>query len=142
MSIVKIDASNASNFKQKTIMPKGRYLFEVAKDLVVSRAKSSDNNIVSVELRCQDEGEYKGSVVFDTIVLTNKAEWKLCHLALAAGSQSEEDIKNNGIDLSLIKGCVLTADISVEPGSTAPDGTTYREKNQVERYVFEPESSN
>lgn len=132
MSIVKVDASNESNFKAKTIMPKGRYTFEVANDLVVTKAKNSSNNIVAVELRCVSEGEFRGNAVYDNLVLTPKTEWKLVHLAKACGI-SDSDIKNDGVDLAMIKGMTLEADIDVQ----APSGG-YREKNVVTRYVFEP----
>ena len=141
MSIVKIDASNTSNFKAKTLIPKGRYVFEVANDLVVAKSKNSSNNKVDVELRCQDEGPAKGSVIFDTLVLSPKTEWKMCHLVLACGTQTEADMKANGVDLALLKGCKLEAEVDVRAPEKGADGTTYGEKNVVKRYIFEPVSA-
>lgn len=140
MSVVKVDTTNEDNFKPKSFkpIPKGEYLFEVANDLVVEKAKSSDNNIIRVELVCQDEGEHKGSKVFDTIVLTNKAEFKLVHLALSCGSQSKDDVKANGVDLGLIKGRVCRAVVDVQGPRTDPStGQEYSEKNRVVQYLFD-----
>ena len=140
MSVVKVDSMNEGNFQSRKLLNPGTYTFEVANDPVVAKAKSSENNVVSVELRCQDDGEFKGQPVYDTITLTPKAEFKLCHLALAAGMQTKEDIKNDGVDLSLLKGSTLSADITIEPGGTNPQTQQqYRDKNRIERYIFDPE---
>ena len=140
MSIVKIDASNTGNFQARKILPKGRYSFEIANDLVVAKAKNSANNKVDVELRCTTEGDCRGAVVYDVIAITQKTEWKLCHLVMAAGTQSEEDVKMNGVDLSLLKGATVEADIDVEGPSKGADGKQYNEKNRVARYVFSPKN--
>ncbi len=142
MSVVKIDSNNAENFEKKdfTPIPKGEYVFEIANDLVVEKAKSSDNMIVKVELACQDEGEFKGKKVFDNIVLTKKAEFKLCHLALAAGTQTKEEMVE-GVDLELFKGRLVRAEISVQaPRTDTVTGEVYRENNIVVRYCFDAEA--
>mgnify|MGYP002642209825 CR=1 FL=1 len=142
MSIVKIDASNEGNFESRSfkILPKGKYIFEVANEPIISQAKSSGKNKVDITLKCADDGEYKGSSVFDCISLSKKSEWKLCHLVLACGTQSEDDMKNNGIDLSLLKGATLEAEVDVQPATVGADGKTYNEKNRITRYLFEPEN--
>lgn len=143
MAVVKVDASNEKNFQQRRIMPKGRFLFEVANDLKVEKAKTSSNNVVNVVLKCVDDisdGKHRAATVFDTIALTTKAEWKLVHLALAAGAQTKDEIKTTGVDLSLIKGRVMEVNIDVQPPQEAADGTKYSEKNIVKQYMFEPES--
>lgn len=137
MSVIKIDATNEGNFKQRQIIPPGEYVFEIANEPSVSNSKAG-NPMISVELRCQDDGAAKGAVVFDNIVLTKKAEWKLCHLILAAGTQTQDDLKNVGADISLLKGACLKVKVGVEAPTTAPDGTKYPEKNTVERYIFTP----
>ena len=141
MSLVKVNTANPKNFEKRdfTPMPKGQYVFEIANDLVVTKAKSSDNNIIKVELVCQDEGEYKGKMVFDNIALTKKAEFKLCHLVLAAGTQTKEDMQE-GVDLDLLKGRRVEADITVQPPRTDPStGDLYPESNKVQRYIFDPD---
>lgn len=141
MGTVRIDSTNEGNFRAKTLIPKGDYLFEIANDLVVEKAKSSQNNVVNVELRCQDDGPAKGSVVFDTIALTKKAEWKLCHLVLAAGTQSKAEMKADGIELSLLKGQIVKAGVDIQPARSAPDGGQYAAKNRVTQYCFTPEDA-
>lgn len=141
MTVVNVDTANPDNFQPRKPIPAGKYVFEIANDLVVTKAKSSENNIIKIELRCQAEDEYKGRVVFDNIVLTKKAEFKLCHLVLAAGTQTKEDM-GNGVDLELLKGAVLEAEISLEPPRKDPaTGVIYDESNRVKRYIFEPEDA-
>jgi hypothetical protein len=137
MAVVKIDANNPNNFTGKQIVDKGTYVFEIANDLQIVKSKSSDNNIIKVELRVQDEGKFRGAVVYDNIALTPKSEFKLVHLAMAAGTQTKDEIKNDGIDLSLFKGATLQAEVDVEAPMQAPDGTMYQEKNRVTRYIFD-----
>lgn len=137
MTIVKIDSSNEANFKGFKLLPPGSYCFEIANEPEVGRS-SKGNPLVNVELRCADEGEFKGHPVFDNIAITQKSEFRICHLALAAGTQTKEEIKNNGIDLSLLPGKIVEAEIGVQaPRKDPVTGTNYREKNTVERYVFE-----
>jgi len=141
MAVVKIDANNAENFEKKdfTPIPKGEYVFEIENELVVTKAKSSDNMLVKVTLICQDEGPAKGKKVFDNIVLTKKAEFKLCHLALAAGTQTKEEMVD-GVDLALFKGQLVRAEISVQAPRTDPStGQVYGESNKVVRYCFDAE---
>ena len=140
MTVVTIDSTNPSNFQMRKPIPAGTYVFEIANDLVVSKAKSSENNIIKVELRCNDDGEHKGSVVFDNIALTKKAEFKLCHLVLAAGTQTKEEM-SSGIDLDLLKGRMVEVEVSLEPPRKDPvTGQIYDESNRVKRYCFDPEN--
>jgi len=142
MTVVKIDGSNDSNFQQRRLIDRGTYIFEIANEPVVEKAKTSDNMKVSVELRCQDEGEFKGQAVYDTIILTPKAEWKLCHLVLACGTQTREEMKENGVDLSLLKGSTCEAEITIEAGGMNPQtGQRYPDRNRVSRYIFSEDNS-
>ncbi len=142
MAVVNVDAANPANFQTRKPIPASRYVFEIANDLVVTKAKPpSVNNVVKVELRCRDEGPHLGSVVYDTITLTPKAEFKLCHLVLAAGTQTQDDM-TNGIELDLLKGSIVEADIILQPARTDPaTGAQYEESNRVKRYIFEPEDT-
>lgn len=141
MATVKIDASNEANFQQKSwpVMPRGIYTFEIANDLHTEQAKTSTNQLIKVELKCMDDGEFKGSTVWDNIVLTPKAEFKLVHLVLAAGTQTREDIKQNGVDLDRLKGQAVRAEVNIEgPSQDKNDpNKTYPEKNKIQRYVFD-----
>jgi hypothetical protein len=144
MAVVNVDTGNPENFagRKYEIMPRGIYLFEVSKVPVLHKAKTSQNMVVDVVLKCIDDaesGKYKGTSVFETIALTQKGEYRLVHLALAAGTQTREDIKNaGGVDLELLIGKVLKAEVSVEGPSTNPaTGQVYGEKNRVRNYIFE-----
>jgi len=141
MPIVNVDVADESKFQQKSfkLLPKGNYVFELAKNLVVEQAKTSNNRKVDVEAVCMDEGEFKGTRVWTTIALTPKSDWRLVHLALACGTQTKDEIKAaGGVDLSLLTaGCRFEASVDVTPEQTAPDGTTYRAKNTITRFLFE-----
>ena len=139
MTVVKVDSSNPENYKpfEFKLLPKGAFNFEVANDLVVQQAKTSSNKIIKVELRCTDEGENRGIAVFHNIVLTPKKEKELVHLALSCGTQKAEDIQQNGVDLSLMKGRICRAEVDVQPATTGEDGTSYRAKNTLFRFLFD-----
>lgn len=144
MAIVKIDGANEDDFKQKDFepIPNGTYLFEVTGPdngpLRVEKAKSSDNNVVNVVLVCADEGEFKGKKVFDTLTINAKAQWKLCHLAMAAGVP-KETVQNEGVDLDAILHQHVKATIGTEAAKTLPDGTEAKARNRVSQYLFETE---
>lgn len=139
MTVVVIDAANPNNFQTRKPIPGGEYLFEIANDLVVTQAKSSENKIIKVELRVRDEGPHLGSIVFDNIALTKKAEFKLCHIVLSAGTQTKEEMAS-GVDLDLLKGEVVKALVSLEPAHRDPaTGQMYDEGNRVKRYIFDAE---
>jgi len=140
MAVVKIDSTNPDNFRPKKLIAPGQYTFTVANDPVVEVAQSSGNSIVKVELRCNDDGEFKGSPVYDICAITEKAQFKLCHLALAAGTQSKEEIQNDGVDLGLLKNAVVECAITIEKGTVDPStGQQYKDKNKVDKYLFEEE---
>jgi hypothetical protein len=145
MTTVRVDPSNPDNYQPREfkLLPKGIFLFEIANQLKIEGAKSSSNQKIEVRLKCIDDadgGSFKGTTVFDTIALVPKSEYKLVHLALAAGTQTREQIKADGVDLDMITGKVVKADIDVEGPSTSRDGSkTYKERNRVSRYVFDKE---
>jgi hypothetical protein len=140
MPIVKIDATNPDNFRQKKLIEPGQYVFTIANSPVVESAASSGKPIVKVELRCDDDGDFKGCPIYETITITPKAQWKLCHLALAAGAQTREEIENEGVELSLLQNCRVDAVVEIEKGGIdTATGKNYRDKNRVEKYLFEEE---
>jgi len=139
-SFVSLDVSDDSLFEQKSFdpIPAGKYEFEIAKELRITVAQSG-NKIINVELRCVDDkedGRYKGRVVFDTIVLTKKAMWKLTSLAMAAGMTEEEIKANGGVDLDQLQGCVVKARVDIEPERLLPDGRKVGPKNVVKQYIY------
>lgn len=137
MSIIKIDGNNESNFTGFKLLHPGAYCFEIANEPEVKKS-SKGNPMIAVELRCADDGEFKGCAVFDNIAITPRSEFRVCHLALAAGTQDKEDIKSRGVDLSLLPGKIVEAEIGIQPARMDPaTGNTYREKNIVRRYIFD-----
>lgn len=157
MGLVEVDVGNPDLFKayEARILPKGPHLFEVANDLIVEPAKSSDNNIINVELRCQDEDENKSTPVWDIFTLVTNAqgekaikskainEARLAQFAVACGVRTQAQIEaGEGIPLHEFKGCRCNAITKVE---IKPDPTTLDEEGQpvqrkrarIVRYVFE-----
>lgn len=139
MGVVRVDSSNPDNFRAKKLIDPGKYVFEVSNEPVVAQAKSSSNQVVNIEARCTDDGDFKGSKIYDTITLKDNCEWKLCHLVLACGTQTEAEIAANGIDLGLLKGCTFEAEVGIsDPREDPATGQKYKPKNTVEKYLFEP----
>ena len=142
MAVVRVDAANPDNFRQKKLIDPGKYCFEIENDVVVAQAKSSQNQVVNIEARCSDDGEFKGSKVYDTITIKANCEWKLCHLVLACGTQTEAEIAADGIDLSLLKGSTFEAEVGVDDLRVDPQtGQKYKPKNTIEKYLFMAEMS-
>ncbi len=140
MGVVKVDSSNPDNFRQKKLIDPGMYCFEIENDVVVAQAKSSQNQVVNIEARCTDDGGFKGSKVYDTITLKANCEWKLCHLVLSCGTQTEAEIASDGIDLSLLKGSTFEAEIGISDPQTDPvTMQKYKPKNTIEKYLFTAE---
>jgi len=139
MAVVRlVDTSNPDNFRAKKLIDKGQYCFQIENDVVVEQAKSSSNQVVNIEARCTDDGKFKGSKIYATHALTAKAEWMLCHLVLSCGTQTEEEITANGIDLSLLKGSIFEAEIGIsDPKEDPVTGQKYKPKNTIEKYLFE-----
>lgn len=148
MGLVSIDMSNPEAlYEQRRLIPNGKYVFEIAKELVVTPCNEpSTNSKVEIELRCQDDGPCKGAVVFDRIILvppentsakantTRKINnGKMAQLTLAAGVMTKAEIaaSNGQIPLDAFKGKAVSAQIR-----TAPAQGVYDAKNDVSRYLF------
>jgi len=152
MVLVNVDTSNKDLLKpyEPKLLPNGKHLFEVANDLVVSQAKPpSPNQIIKVELRCQDEDDNKGAVVFDNIVLIaddsttsgKKAkeinEGRIAQFALACGVLTEEQIKaGEGLPLEQFVGRRGEAITKVESSKDA-NTQQIRQNSKISRYLFE-----
>lgn len=148
MGILKVDTTNEKLLEQPVYEPlePGNYTFEVANDLKVEQAKSSDSKIVKIELRCTTT-DYEGKVVWDNLVImANKAdraktEWKIAQFAVSCGVITESELKQLGeIDLAAFKGTVCEAQIAQEPYTDTNTGEK-RLRNRVARYLFEPEDA-
>ncbi len=149
MGLIEIDVSNTDELlQQRRLMPNGKYVFEIAKELIVVPCNEpSTNSKVELELRCISDGEYKGSVVFDRIIIvppentTAKAQTtrkinaaKLAQLSLSSGVfENKEALAASGgnIPLDAFKGRTVEAQIK----TIAAKGD-YDAKNEVGRYLF------
>ncbi len=137
MAVVRVDSSNPDNFRAKQLIDPGHYCFEVENEPTVEQAKTSQNQVVKIEARCTDDGKFKGCKVYATHALTAKAEWMLCHLVLSCGTQTEEAMAANGIDLSLLKGATFEAEIGISDPQVDPStGQKYKPKNEINKYLF------
>ena len=154
MSLVEIDTGNPDLFKTfefKVLMP-GKHLFEVANDLIVEPAQSSENSVIKVEARCQDEDDGKGAVVWDnfTIIKDAKTEkeikskeinqGRLSQFAVACGVRTQQEIRDGkGIPLEGFKGKMFDAITKIEPYK---DKNTQEDKTRTKivRFLFEPET--
>ncbi len=157
MSTVEIDLGNPDLFKPpefKTI-PKGKHLFEVVNELTVTKAKTSDNNVIKVELVCQDEDESKGLRVWDNFTLINNPQTdkqvkgkeinqaRLCQFAVACGVLTQQQIEDGaGIPLETFKGSQCEAITKIEtykdPNDLDDDGNLKEKKRaRIVRYLFE-----
>ncbi len=153
MGILEIDTGNPDLFKpfEFKTLPKGKHLFEVANDLIVEPASKSDNNVVKVELVCQDEDDNKGTRVFDTFTIitdtsTDKGrkaqainQGRLSQFAVACGVKTQAEIREgSGIPLEEFKGKCCEAITKVVP-YTDPATQESKTKGQIVKYLFEPE---
>ncbi len=142
MSILSIDTTNPDLLKKKNFdpIPPGKYVCEVENNLKVEQSKSSANQIVKVELRVTDDGEFKGRKIFDNLVIgatpetRSKTDWKIAQFAVACGVCTKETI--NEIDLELFKGSTCEVDIGVK---TETYNNETKAKNFVKQYLFESE---
>lgn len=149
--ILKVDTSNQDLLKKREykVPTPGTYTLEVANDLKVTDAKHSSNQVVNIELRILDDGEFKGSRIFDNLVISAdpavraKCEWKTAQFAVACGVVSPDDIKNIGeIDLGEFKGrtCKAVTDIDTSTFTNAAGEPQTRKKAVIKQYLFETSS--
>ncbi len=114
-----------------TILPPGEYGFKVT-----SFEKQHSNNSQAPMARVTLEVEYDGELVhvFDYLVLTKKAEWKLCSFFRCLG------LKKHGepfvMQWNRVVGATGRAKLHVEK-YTKKDGST-GESNKVKQYLDPP----
>jgi len=143
MGLLSVDVSNPDLLKKRSFdpVPAGTYVCEVENDLVVAASKSSDNQIVKLELRIIDDGEYKGRKIFDNLIIGStpevkaKTEWKIAQFAIACGVCTKDTL--NEIDLKMFKG--TTCNVKVGVKTEAYQGET-KAKNVVQEYLFDREA--
>lgn len=153
MTIVNIDSNQPDLLKpfEFKLLPKGTYLFEVANDLIVEQCASSQNQIIKVENVCLDEGEWKGTKVFENFIimvepttekqLKGKAinEAKLAQFAVATGVANANDLDAlSSLDLDSFKGTTFKAMVGVASYQNQQTNET-KQKNVITRYLFDVE---
>lgn len=154
MGLVEVDTGNPDLFKpyEFKVLPAGKHLLEVANDLVVAAAAPpSPNSVVKVELRCQDEDENKGTVVWEnfTIIAAPQSEkertsqkinqGRLAQFAVACGVKTQAEIEGgSGIPLEPFKGARCDAITRVESYKD-PNTQESKTRAKVGRYLFAAE---
>lgn len=114
-----------------TLLPPGEYPFRVT-GLEYQRSNASNAPMAKVTLEVEYDGELVN--VFDYLVLTKKAEWKLCSFFRSVG------MKKHGepfvMNWSRVVGAMGRAKLYVEK-YTKKDGTD-GESNKVKHYIDPP----
>lgn len=155
MGLVSVDTSNPDLLKpfEFKLLPNGKHSFEVANDLKVEDSKSSANKVIKVELRCNEEGEFKGTAVFDIFIIMvdpqgekglkakKIQEGKMAQFALACGVTTKDELEETGeVPLELCKGCFVEAVIGTKANSYKDPNTDElitRDKNTIVKYLFD-----
>ncbi len=158
MVMINVDTSDPDLTKpyEPKVVPPGQHTFVVANDVkVVPSKKTPENSVIGVELRCQDEGEFKGTPVYDYIVLianpTNDGqekakkinEGRLAQLSISLGVKKESEFKagDGNIPLEQFKGCICTAITKVVQREYPEGSKNFTPQANVQRYLFEPEET-
>jgi len=136
MAMIKInpDVDENQTFEAR---PAGIYPLLLTNELKVEKAKTSENNIIKFEWKFNDE---KGGVVFDTLTLTSKAEFRIKQCAMACGVPMTAD---GDIDLDDFVGASCNAQVGTRllPAQVDPtSGQTLNEArmvNNIKKYLIE-----
>ena len=144
MGFLNIDTSNPDLLKKRTFdpIPSAKYVCEVANQLKVEAAKDSKNSIVKIELRVIDDGEYKGRILFDNLVIAAdpatkaKTEWKIAQFAVATGCYTKDNLDQ--IDLDVFQGSTVEVMVGVKVEEYQGEK---RSKNVIKQYIFEDEEA-
>ena len=151
MGIVTIDSNDEDLFKEykPPILANGKHLFEVAKPLSIEPCGDKGNSRISIELRCQDEGEDKGKPVFENIIIIADSsterglkakrinEARLAQFTVACGVLTQEQIRaGEDIPLEAFVGTRCYGITKVE-NSTDPNTGKTKQSSKISRYIFE-----
>ncbi|KKM79759.1 hypothetical protein LCGC14_1346630 [marine sediment metagenome] len=105
---VSIDNSNPDLFKpyEPKLLQNGKHLFEVGTALAITPCKApSENSMITLEAKCQDEDEFKGETVWERFIFIKDiqtpgqqkskeiTEGRLAQFAVACGVMTEAQIK-------------------------------------------------
>ena len=157
-NIVNVDTSDPDLTKpyEPKVVPAGKHVFVVANDVKVEPCKDSPNQIIKIELRCQDESEFKGTPVFDNIVLitipvtdgrrksVKIIQGRLAQASISLGIKTEADFAHGdgAIPLDQFKGMVCEAITKVVNNEYPVGSKNFTPQAEVVRYLFEPVASN
>ncbi len=149
---LKVDTSNPDLFveyKVKVLTP-GLHTFEVANEVKVEKCKEpSINSMINIEAVCQDEDEFKGSKVYDRILilanpqtdgqLKSKAinEAQLVQLMMACGIMTQDEVEAGAdIELKLLKGNTFEATTTIGESVNQTTGVK-KPVTVIENYKFQ-----
>ena len=146
MALVNIDTTNEELLKNPTYepAPAAIYNFAIAnKVLKVEKAKSSNNMMIKVELRCIDDIAYgdgkstKGMKLTDYMVLTDEGKWKLVQLSKSCSVESAD----GQLDLDDFIGAECSASVIIDSymKDEAVDGVmqpVQKFTNKIDEYVW------
>lgn len=128
MTRINLTTENFSDLeKEFPVLEPGDYDFVVVNRLKSEKSKSSENNMIKVELETTLSDGQK-TRVFDNLVLTKECEFKLFQFFKALGF-NDEDIKS-GIDLDNLYMMPLRAKVKQEIYQGEP-------KCKIARYLYE-----
>ena len=149
---VQIDSSNPDLFKEykPKLLPNGKHLFEVGTSLAVVPCKEpSENSMITLEAKCQDEDEFKGETVWERFVFIKNiqtsgqqkskeiTEGRLAQFAVACGVMTEAQIRaGENIPLDEFLGRKFEAITKIVPGKDQSGHAC--QQNSIARFLFEP----
>jgi acetoin utilization deacetylase AcuC-like enzyme len=119
------DVSAENEFK---IPAPGEYTFEVKKAEI--KQSKAGNTMVNVGCQIIDDDEFEGSYVFETLVFTEKALFKVKQFLLSCGL----DADTSEIDTDEWIGCTFNAVVNTEEYEDR-NGET-KEKAVITKYIF------
>ncbi len=152
MNTVQIDSSNPDLLKpyEPKLLQNGKHLFEVGTALAITPCKPpSENSMITLEARCQDEDECKGTIVYERFVFIANiqtagqqkskeiTEGRLAQFTIACGVLDEAQIKaGEAIPLDDFLSRKFEAITKVVSGKDQAGNA--QQQNSIARFLFEP----
>lgn len=122
-------------------VPAGTYDLVLTRKMSVTKSKSSDNDTIPLEWEIFNPVEVSGNKVlgrklFDTLVLTPSAEYKIKQVAVFSGKYTEQELNENGGAIDLERFPVHQTKIRAKVGTKVgeQDGEKI-EKNVIKTYA-------
>jgi hypothetical protein len=145
MGILKLNTDNEGSFQERRLVDAGTYILSIANlPVKLVQSKSSSNQMFALELKVESladgtETPFKGQTIYDNLVITAKAEFKIIQFMMSTGLMSEQDIKDQGgVDMDILDSDTrVTAKIAIESYCSPDNPTVEKHRNKVEQYVWE-----